>query len=86
MIRPRATSVTSSTMRRSKRSMMIPAGTERMTYGRIRAAPTMPSRTGSSLSAYTTTSSATRYSQSPMPEMNSPANSRTSALLERTPR
>ncbi len=50
MIRPRATSVTSSTSRRSKRSTMIPAGTERSTYGMIRAAPTMPRSSGSWLS------------------------------------
>ena len=51
MSTPRARSVTSRTIRRSKRSAAMPAGTERSTYGRIRAAPTIPSRTGDWLSA-----------------------------------
>ncbi len=42
MMMPRATSVTSRTMRRSNRSATIPAGTDSRTYGRMRAAPTMP--------------------------------------------
>ena len=45
MMIPRATSVTRRTIRRSNRSATMPAGTESSTYGRMRAAPTMPSST-----------------------------------------
>ena len=48
---PRATSVTSSTMRRSNRSATMPAGTESSTYGRMRAAPMTPSSTAELVSA-----------------------------------
>ena len=43
----RARSLTSSTIRRSKRSAMTPAGIDRRMYGSIRAAPTIPRITGS---------------------------------------
>ena len=45
MIAPRARSVDRRMRRRSNRSAAIPAGTDRITYGMTRAAPTMPRST-----------------------------------------
>ena len=77
----RARSDVSSTSRRSKRSAITPAGIDSRMYGSRRAAPTMPRTIAFCVSWYTSTTRATRYSQSPIDDTNSPMNRRVSGPL-----